>query len=89
MNNILLKRSAGTEGYYLFYSPKQGLCCQGVCENRLGEREVLIEHIRPDFDAVIDGMDNIHIVCQDQKKNILYFCIQRPLVKKDEKTKKL
>lgn len=77
MNNILLKRSAGTEGYYLFYSPKQGLCCQGVRENRLGEREVLIEHIRPDFDAVIDGMDNIHIVCQDQKKNILYFRYQR------------
>ncbi len=72
-NHILLKRSGGTDGHYLFYSPKQGLCCRAVKENVLGTREVLIEHIRPDFDAVIDAENNIHIVCQDRKKNILYF----------------
>lgn len=73
MSNILLKRSGGTDGYHLFYSPKQGLCCQQVREHRLETKEILIEHIRPDFDAVIDAKDNIHIVCQDKKKNILYF----------------
>lgn len=82
MSNILLKQSNGTSGWYLFYSPKLGLCCQPVKDCRLGARTVLIEHIRPDFDAVIDANNSIHIVCQDQSKNILYFLYQNEVWKK-------
>lgn len=57
----------------IFYKPYAGLCAGGQNANGTWTLpEVILKNALPGFSVCLDGSDNLHMLCQDEKSNLLY-----------------
>ncbi len=70
MGEYFVKHSYGIMRHFCHNS--RGICFCNMTDANTTEYEILVDNGQRDFDVIIDDSDTIHLVCQDDKGNILY-----------------
>ncbi len=70
--HYLLKKSTG-HYFNIYYKLNTGLCCSELTVgNSWTPPEIILKDALPGFSACLDTSDHIHLLCQDEKNNLMY-----------------
>lgn len=72
-NNIILKKSNGRDGFYIFRSGGDELLCRRITDGVISKQtDILFPGPVSDFDVTIDESDTLHIVFCNNDGSIVY-----------------
>lgn len=74
VSSIILKKSNGSDGYYLIKSSAAELLCGSITNGAIGEGSFLLSENISCLDAEIDRRDTLHAVFSDSGGSITYLC---------------